>query len=76
MNRHFIAEQEIFSFLRCPATVTVNAVADLDRHRTDITELPLEQRKEIYDFITGYNGKLFAFGNESESEIIISPLYP
>ena len=76
MNRRFIAEQEIFSVFKRPSSVAVNAVADRGRERSDIIDLPLEQRKEIYDFITGYNDRFFAFGNEEESAIVISSLYP
>ena len=76
MSRRFISEQEIFSFWKRPSTVVVNAVFDSERKRNDLVDLPIEQRREIYDFLSGYNKKLFAFGDESESCVIISSLYP
>ena len=76
MSRRFIAEQEIFSFWGCPSCVIANAIEDKGKRRSDIIDLPIEQKREIYNFITGYNNKLFAFGNDEESGLIVPSIYP
>lgn len=76
MARHFIAEQEIFSFFRRPSCVIANAIFDNDRERVDIIDLPAQERKELYDFVSEYNERFFVLGDERASTVVIPTLYP